>query len=144
MATKWGLTFDSASPKKLAEFWALAVGYIERPPPEGYATWDEYFAGLGIPDDDDEGAYLSDPDGILPSMSFLQVPESKVAKNRVHIDIQVGGGRQTPLETRWPRVQAAVEKLVAAGATVVSEEGWDGQPDHMIMRDPEGNEFCLV
>jgi hypothetical protein len=39
---------------------------------------------------------------------------------------------------------AAVERLTAAGATVVRLDEVDGQPDHMEMADPEGNEFCLV
>ncbi|TCO54821.1 VOC family protein [Actinocrispum wychmicini] len=145
MATRWSVTFDCAGPVKLAEFWALALGYIERPPPEGFATWDDWFDHLGISrDDDDEAAYLTDPDGVYPTMSFLQVPESKVAKNRVHIDIQAGGGRQTPWETRWPRVLAAVERLTAAGATIVREDAIDGKPDHFVLLDPEGNEFCVV
>lgn len=74
----------------------------------------------------------------------MQVPEAKVVKNRLHLDIQVGGGRDTPWATRWPRVIAAVEQLTAAGATVVREDEVQGRPDHMVMADPEGNEFCLV
>ncbi|WP_243885159.1 VOC family protein [Cellulomonas fengjieae] len=43
-----------------------------------------------MPDDElDDGAYLADPAGVLPSLSFLQVPEGKVSKNRVHLDVQV-------------------------------------------------------
>jgi Glyoxalase-like domain len=34
--------------------------------------------------------------------------------------------------------------LTAAGATVIREDEWHGRPDHVVMADPEGNEFCLV
>ncbi|WP_331767294.1 VOC family protein [Embleya sp. NBC_00896] len=145
MATKWSLTIDCARPTELARFWALALGYVEKPPPAGFASWEAWFASHDIPPDEwDQGAYLADPDGIGPSLSFMQVPEAKVVKNRLHLDIQVGGGRDTPWATRWPRVIAAVEQLTAAGATVVREDEVQGRPDHMVMADPEGNEFCLV
>ncbi|WP_381804071.1 VOC family protein [Streptomyces niveus] len=145
MATKWSLTIDCAHPAEMAEFWALALGYAEKPPPAGFATWEAWFAHHGVPEEEwDDGAYLADPDGVGPSLSFLKVPESKVVKNRLHLDIQVGGGRDTPWETRWPRVVAAVERLTAAGATVIREHESQGRPDHVEMADPEGHEFCLV
>jgi predicted enzyme related to lactoylglutathione lyase len=39
---------------------------------------------------------------------------------------------------------AAVERLIEAGATVVRQDEIEGVPDHMVMADPEGNEFCVV
>lgn len=145
MSTKWSLTIDCAHPARLAEFWALALGYVEKPPPAGFTTWEAWFAHHGVPEAEwDDGAYLADPDGVGPSLSFLKVPESKAVKNRLHLDIQVGGGRDIPWETRWPRVVAAVERLTAAGASVIREEELGGGPDHVIMADPEGHEFCLV
>ena len=96
-------------------------------------------------------AAIEDPDGVRPWISFLRVPEPKSAKNRLHLDLQVGGGRATDWEVRWPRVLAAVERLTAAGATqqaVIFDEGPDGRPvdtpDHIVMLDPEGNEFCVI
>jgi hypothetical protein len=98
-----------------------------------------------VPEDEwDDGAYLSDPEGVLPSLSFLKVPEPKVAKNRLHLDVQAGGGREVPWETRWERVTEAVARLTAAGATVSRQYALDGRPDHVVMADPEGNEFCVV
>ncbi|WP_405608716.1 VOC family protein [Streptomyces sp. NBC_01511] len=145
MSTKWSLTIDCANPSKLAEFWALALGYAEPPPPTGFATWEAWFAHYGVPEEEwDDGAYLADPDGVGPTLSFLKVPESKVVKNRLHLDLRVGGGRQTPWETRWPRVIAEVERLTAAGATVLHEHELKGRPDHVVMADPEGHEFCVV
>lgn len=145
MSTEWSLTIDCAHPGRLAEFWALALGYVEPPPPEGFADWEAWLTHYEVPEEEwDDGAYLSDPDGVGPTLSFLKVPEPKVAKNRLHLDLRVGGGRQTPWETRWPRVVAEVERLTAAGATVVSEHELKGRPDHVVMADPEGHEFCVV
>ncbi|MET4924379.1 VOC family protein [Streptomyces sp. PSRA5] len=145
MSTKWSLTIDCAHPAKLAEFWALALGYVEPPPPVGFASWEAWFIDCGVPEEEwDDGAYLSDPDGVGPTLSFIKVPESKVVKNRLHLDLRVGGGRETPWETRWPRVTAEVERLTAAGATVVREHDLKGRPDHVEMADPEGHEFCVA
>ena len=145
MAVTWTLTFDCAQPARLAAFWKLALGYADAPPPEGFGSWQEWLVRFGVPEDEwDDGAALADPDGIGPRISFLKVPEPKVAKNRVHLDVQVGGGRAQAWELRWARVTDAVERLTAAGATVIGEVAQDGQPDHVVMADPEGNEFCVV
>lgn len=73
------------------------------------------------------------------------MPESKVVKNRLHIDIQAAGGRDNPTwEVRWPKVLAAVGRLTAAEATVLREDVIDGRPDHLVMAHPEGNEFCVL
>ncbi|MFE5666845.1 VOC family protein [Streptomyces niveus] len=145
MATKWTLTIDCAQPTKLAKFWALALGYAEPPPPAGFDSWETWLSDCQIPEEEwDDGAYLADPDGVGPSVSFLKVPESKVVKNRLHLDLRVGGGRETPWDTRWPRVLAEVERLKAAGATVIRQHDLKGRPDHVEMADPEGHEFCVV
>jgi len=145
MATRWTLTVDCSSPRRVADFWALALGYTEPPAPTGFDTWEDWFRHHNVPADEwDDGAYLHDPDGIGPKLSFMRVPEAKVVKNRLHLDVQAGGGRETPWETRWPRVVAAVERLTAAGATVVREYDMDGRPDHVLMTDPEDNEFCVL
>jgi Glyoxalase-like domain len=91
-----------------------------------------------------DGAYIEDPEGVRPGISFLKVPEPKTAKNRVHLDVQAGGGRGGPQEVRWARVLEAVRRLTEAGATVIREDLQDGVPDHFVMADPEGNEFCVV
>lgn len=59
--------------------------------------------------------------------------------------LALGGGRDgVPWEQRWPRVLAAAEKLTAAGAKLLMTAEVLGKPDHLVMADPEGNEFCLV
>jgi catechol 2,3-dioxygenase-like lactoylglutathione lyase family enzyme len=126
MTTHWTLGGDAADPHRLATFWSLALGYVDEP---GY--------------DFDGGASLVDPDGVLPAISFLKVPEGKTAKNRLHIDIRVAGGQPVDeaVRERWIRAKAA--ELVAAGATVVREESY-AHLDHIVMHDPEGNEFCVA
>jgi hypothetical protein len=115
MTTRWTLTIDCAHPTELAKFWAVALGYREPPVPNGFDSWPDWLIHHHVPEEEwDDGAYLADPDGIGPTLSLLKVPESKVVKNRLHIDIQAGGGRDAnPWEVRWPRVLAAAERLVA-------------------------------
>ena len=145
MGTPWTLTFDCSHPPTVAEFWKVALGYVDAPPPEGFDTWEQWLVHGGIPAEEwDDGAYLVDPDGVGPRISFLRVPEPKSAKNRVHIDVQAGGGRAEPWELRWPRVTETVSRLTSAGATVIREEPLDGTPDHVVRADPEGNEFCVL
>jgi hypothetical protein len=136
MATERSLTIDCARPGALAAFWAAALGYAERPPPPGFDSWEQWLDAHDVPEEEwDDGAYLSDPAGTRPDLCFLRVPESKAGKNRLHIVVRVGGGRETPWEVRWPRVTAAVERLTATGATVVAEHDLQGRPDHVVMAD---------
>jgi hypothetical protein len=139
------VTFDCARPSVQARFWCVALGYVEAAPPAGFDSWPDWFTKLSVPEDEwDDGAAIEDPDGVRPRISFLKVPESKVAKNRIHLDVQIGGGRAEPWDLRWQRVTEMAERLVAAGATVIREHAIEGGPDHVEMADPEGNEFCVV
>ena len=151
MATKFSLTFDCADPDRLTSFWAQALGYKLKDPPAGFDDWLTYFRSIGVPEDELHGAtdvYLVDPDGVGPQLFFQEVPEGKVVKNRLHLDLHVGGGREVPLDTRRERVDAEADRLVGAGATrlrVFDGEAADHYTDHyfVVMQDPEGNEFCL-
>jgi catechol 2,3-dioxygenase-like lactoylglutathione lyase family enzyme len=146
MTTRIQVTIDCADPARLAGFWAEALGYRLEEPPDGFATWQQYWVSRGLPPEEIEDGYdaIVDPEGVRPRIWFQPVPEGKVVKNRLHLDLGVSGGRQVPLETRRRRVDAEAERLVAAGATrlrVLSEEGVDHYG--VVMADPEGNEFCL-
>jgi hypothetical protein len=138
MAVRIDLTFDCADAPRLAEFWKLALGYEDEPPPPPFATRAEWLAHHGAADDEGGGAWLHDPAGIGPRLSLLDVPEPKVAKNRLHIDVRVAG--EGPPEERWARITAKVAELTAAGATVVAR--FEGH--HVMMADPEGNELCVA
>ncbi|MTD16428.1 VOC family protein [Nakamurella sp. YIM 132087] len=136
---RMALTMDCTDVPVMAEFWKAALGYEEEPPPPPFATREEWVASFGIdPDeDDDDGAWLHDPDGIGPRLSLLQVPEPKTAKNRLHIDVRVSA--DLPAEQKWPAIVARSAELIGLGAGVLAEV--DGH--HIVMADPEGNEFCV-
>ncbi|MEV4498134.1 glyoxalase [Micromonospora arborensis] len=127
MATFWTLGFDADDPQRIAAFWASALGYVEEP-------------GFDEPD----GASIIDPAGRGPAIAFLRVPEGKSAKNRVHIDIRVAGPGPGDLAERARLIRQRVPELVAAGATVVREEWYGDVLGHVVMQDPEGNEFCVA
>jgi hypothetical protein len=127
MATHWTLGCDANDPEALAAFWALALGYVTEP---GY--------------EDPDGASIVDPDGVGPAIGFLRVPEGKSAKNRMHIDVRVAGEPPWDLADREWLIRARVEQLLAAGATRVREESYGPALGHVVMLDPEGNEFCVA
>jgi hypothetical protein len=126
------LTFDAADPPALATFWALALGYVEQPPPPGFDTWEDFGAANDIPPErmGDYGAVI-DPDGAGPRLLFLKVPEPKTAKNRMHMDVVV--------EDRDAHVALLVE---AGGKAIDSRSEMGGE--WTVMEDPEGNEFCVA
>jgi hypothetical protein len=146
MAVRYQLAIDCADPDLLARFWAAALGYEFEPPPAGFAAWDEYWRDVGVPEAElgiGEDRII-DPEGGGPRIWFQVVPESKTVKNRLHLDIHVGGGRAVPIATRRERVDAEARRLCDLGATMVgasSEEGLDHYG--VAMKDPEGNEFDI-
>ena len=143
MAVKLQVVFDAADPPALAAFWGEAIGYVEEDPPEGFDSWEAWAVANDLPREDwDNYASRVDPDGVGPRLFFQRVPEPKTAKNRVHLDLAVSGGRGTPMEERRADVAAAVERAVAAGATRVKDYDEAGQ-HWVVLQDPEGNEFCL-
>ena len=76
-------------------------------------------------------------------MFFQQVPEDKVAKNRVHLDVRAAPGLQG--EERMTALEVECDRLVALGATQVRrfEPAPPMSAGFIVMTDPEGNEFCL-
>lgn len=140
-----GITFDCANPALVARFWALALGYVEAPPPEGWSTWAEFLTDQGVPEEEwADGAALRPSSGHGPTISFLRVPEPKTAKNRVHLDIKASGGRHVDQGLREARIRSKEADLIAAGATTLREDLVEDRLDHLVMQDPEGNEFCIV
>jgi len=143
MATSIQVTFDCADPDRLAQFWGAVLGYRIPDPPQGFETWEEWASANGIPEDQWNAAgALEDPEGIGPRIYFQRVPEPKAVKNRVHLDVNVGGGRSTPLEQRKANVRREAERLLGLGATEVGPME-QGDEYWVVMQDPEGNEFCL-
>ncbi|PWI12672.1 hypothetical protein DI272_43575 [Streptomyces sp. Act143] len=138
---KFQVTFDCAQPERVARFWCEVLGYVAPPPPEGFATWDEYNAAQA-PEDRDAWFACSDPSGVGPRLYFQRVPEGKVVKNRVHLDVRVGTGLVG--EERLAVLEAECARLIALGAVRVQLLRADGVNEScIVMQDVEGNEFCL-
>ena len=55
MTTRWTVTMNCAYPARLAALWLLALGYVEAPPPEGFASWAEWFTHVGVPREEWDG-----------------------------------------------------------------------------------------
>ena len=143
MATGFQVTFDAHDPRRLGTFWGDVLGYVDQPPPAGFDTWDAFLEAQGVPAEQRDSAWsVVDPDGIGPRLLFQRVPEGKTAKNRVHLDVNCGGGRAVPLDERRRRVQARAAELIERGARRIGQ-GEEPGGFWVVMEDPEGNEFCL-
>jgi hypothetical protein len=143
MSRGFQVTFDANDPVALADFWSLALGYIIQPPPPGFDSWDDWARSMGIPESEwDRARALVDPEGSGPRLFFQQVPEGKSAKNRVHLDINAGGGHHVEREPKIAAVEAHVDRLLEAGASFM--ERYDNELGYwVVLLDPEGNEFCV-
>jgi len=135
------VTFDCAEPERVARFWCEVLGYVEPPPPEGFASWDDYERTLP-PEEQGSWFACSDPTGVGPRLYFQRVPEGKVVKNRVHLDVRVGTGLGG--QERLAVLEAECARLLELGATRVRLLVADGVNEScLVMQDVEGNEFCL-
>ncbi len=115
------VTFDCAEPERVARFWCEVLGYVRE---QGSA-----FACV-------------DPSGVGPRLFFQRVPEGKVVKNRVHLDVRVGTGLVG--EERLAALEAECARLVPLGAARVRLLLADEDNEScLVMQDVEGNEFCL-
>jgi predicted enzyme related to lactoylglutathione lyase len=113
MATKIGLVLDCADPAALADFWSAALGYTN-------------LGGAGT------YVLLVDETGQQPKLLLQGVPEQKAAKNRMHLDIEVGD------------IEAEAARLEGLGARWVgAEQMHEHGSSWVLMTDPEGNEFCV-
>jgi Glyoxalase-like domain len=115
MACKFNeLVIDSVQPERIARWWADVLDYK-------------------ITDEDETGVEITGPTGSGPTLVFLRVPETKSIKNRLHIDVSPTDRDQ----------EQELRRLLELGA----ERADVGQGDDVgwvVLRDPEGNEFCLL
>src|ERR1700753_2192528 len=79
---RFQLVIDCTDPDRLARCWAGALGYELAPPPAGFATWNDFYRDLGLPEEYliDGVDRISDPDGHRPAIWFNVVTEAKVVK----------------------------------------------------------------
>ncbi|MEV4561421.1 VOC family protein [Kitasatospora sp. NPDC049285] len=135
------VTFDCASPERVARFWCEVLGYVAPAPPEGFASWDDFNASLP-PENRDAWFSCTDPSGVGPRLYFQRVPEGKVVKNRVHLDVRAGTGLVGA--ERLATLQAEADRLIALGASIDRILYADEENEScIVMLDVEGNEFCL-
>src|SRR5690349_14299230 len=123
------VTFDCAEPERVGRFWCEVLGYVVPPSDD---------------DDDDDGSAFAcvDPTGAGPRLYFQRVPEGKVVKNRVHLDVRVVTGLVG--DERLAVLEAECARLVALGAVRVRLLPADEDNESCIlMQDIEGNEFDL-
>jgi hypothetical protein len=111
------LAIDAHDPAALAAWWAEAIGWR-------------------ITDHDDDEYVVEPPpgspeDGVVPDLLFLRVPDDKVVKNRMHLDL-----RPTDQAAELDRLERLGARRVAVGQG--DEVSW------VVLADPEGNEFCLL
>jgi predicted enzyme related to lactoylglutathione lyase len=114
MSVKIGLVLDTLDPEGLAPFYAAALGY-------------RVVGGVG------NYVMLVDEEGDdRPNLLLQRVAEPKLAKNRMHFDIET------------PNVDEEVSRLEALGARRLSDRPIEEHGNRwVVMADPEGNEFCV-
>ncbi|MGE3619888.1 MAG: VOC family protein [Acidimicrobiia bacterium] len=144
MARDVQITFDCGDPAALAAFWAEVLGYRLQDPPPGFESWEQALEAMGVPPERrNDASAVVDAGGDGPRLFFQRVPEGKQAKNRVHLDVRAAPGLVG--DERMAVLEAEAERLVALGATRLArhEPAPPMAGGHLVMADPEGNEFCL-
>jgi len=144
MARDLQFTFDCADPAGMAAFWAEAIGYEVQAPPAGFESWEQALEAMGVPAERRNDASAAvDPEGTRPRLFFQRVLEGKRAKNRVHLDVRAAPGLDG--DARMAALEAEAERLISLGAARLSrfEPAAPLSAGHIVMADPEGNEFCL-
>jgi hypothetical protein len=113
MALKVGMVaIDCRNPEQLASFWCEALGYR-------------------VLSAEEDGVSIGSGDGTGWGIDFLVVPDDKVVKNRLHLDL-----RPDDQETEVKRVLALGARRVDVGQA--DDVSW------VVLADPEGNEFCIL
>jgi predicted enzyme related to lactoylglutathione lyase len=107
------VTFDCADPQRVARFWSALLGREPGPSEEGWV----YLGHRGDPQ---------------PRLVFQPVPEPKVGKVRIHLDVTVD------------ELDEAIELVTALGGRFTGERHDYDEGAVVVMADPEGHEFCLV
>lgn len=112
-------SIDCTDAYALSEFWKRVLGYVD------------------VEDDPnnpgDEECPILDP-GTGQTLLFIEVPEPKTVKNRLHLDLRPRTGTR----------DQEVERLLGIGAALVADLRADDGTGWAVMADPEGNEFCIL
>lgn len=152
MSRQVQVTFDCHDPGLLSTFWRDVLGYVHPGPPgvelsendDPLQAWKVFLDQLGVPESErNTRSAIEDPEGRGPRIFFQKVPEGKQAKNRVHLDIRAAPGLTG--EERMAVLEDESARFVELGALVLrrDEPAPPMEAGHIVMADPEGNEFCL-
>ena len=113
-------TIDCAHAYELSEWWKQVLGYVD------------------VPDDPNEPGHeecmITTPEG-EHRLLFIEVPEVKQGKNRVHLDLRPAGGVTRDEE---------LARLLDLGARQVDDRRLPDGRGWVVLGDPEGNEFCIL
>jgi len=112
-------TFDSIDACAQSVFWAAVLGYSDDPEDPN--------------EPGDEECMIFSPDG-RTRLLFIEAPEAKQVKNRVHLDLVPAEGTR----------DEELDRLLGIGATVVADRRKDDGAGWVVLADPEGNEFCIL
>jgi catechol 2,3-dioxygenase-like lactoylglutathione lyase family enzyme/predicted enzyme related to lactoylglutathione lyase len=110
----WSVVFDANDSAALARFWAAAL------------DWEL--------NEHDGFSWIARPDGVLPRIGFVTVPNEKRTPNWMHFDLS-----STSLDDQ----RATVERFVELGARHI-DIGQGPDAEHVVLADPEGNELCVL
>ena len=141
---EWQATFDAADPAAQCAFWCAVLGYELDAPPPGFESWEAALAAWGVPAERrNDASACHDPAGTGPRLFFQRVQEPKSAKNKLHLDVRAAPGLAGA--ARMSALEAECERLVGLGASRVRRIDPEppAQAGHLVLQDPEGNEFCL-
>lgn len=108
------LAIDAVDPRVVGDFWCAVLGWQ-------------------VVEEDEDGITIADPDGAGTPIDVLAVPEPKTVKNRLHLDLRADGST----------TQEELGRLLSLGAQR-ADVGQGDDVSWVVLRDPEGNEFCLL
>lgn len=111
------IVVDSADPVALGQWWSKVLGWPLNVEEEHGIAWTS----------------ATGDHGSRPMITFVPVPDAKLVKNRVHLDVSPHGCDQ----------DEELERLLGLGATR-ADVGQGPDVRWVVLEDPEGNEFCLL
>jgi Glyoxalase-like domain len=112
-------TIDCQNAYDLSEWWKAVLEYVDKPDDPNEPEHEE--------------CWIQRPDGGHPLL-FIEVPEGKSAKNRIHFDLCPSAGTRNE----------ELDRLLGLGATQVDDRRNDNGTGWVVLADPEGNEFCIL
>ena len=111
-------TIDATDAYAQSLFWAKVLGYAQDPDDPNEPGHEE--------------CWIQRPDAGHPLL-FLEVPEGKAAKNRLHLDLRPNAGTRDD----------ELARLLGLGAVEVADLRLENGRGWVVLADPEGNEFCV-